>query len=134
VQWDASAGRTGPGAFVSDVFRSLLSQWDVRQRFGAVGKQSSIAVAERAILTLKQEWLRRVPVIRGLDHLADLLVDFELYCNHYRGHMALGGAVPETVHRGECWHKPALTAKCVSGIIECRLFPDTRTTAYRLAA
>jgi transposase InsO family protein len=112
----------------------LLRHWNVKQRFGAVGKQGSIAVTERAILTLKQEWLRRVPVIRGLDHLTDLLVDFELYYNQYRGHMALGGAVPETVHRGECWQRPALSAKRVSGIIECRLFPDTRTTAYRLAA
>ncbi len=32
------------GVFVSEVFRDLLSQWDVRQRFGAVGRHMSIAV------------------------------------------------------------------------------------------
>jgi transposase InsO family protein len=122
------------GVFISDVFGELLRQWNVKQRFGAVSKHGSIAVTERTILTLKQEWLRRVPVIRGLDHLTGVLTDFEVYYNRYRGHMTLGGAVPEAIHRGERWQKPALSAKRVPGSIECRFFPDTRTTAYRLAA
>lgn len=50
-------------------------------RRGAVGQQGSIAVAERIILTLKQEWLRRVPTIRGLDHLSQLCDDFAECCN-----------------------------------------------------
>ncbi len=82
------------GVFVSEVSRDLLSQWKVRQRLGAVGRHGSIAVTERAILTLKQEWLRRVPVIRGLDHLGQLLDDFSEYYNHWRGHSTIGGAVP----------------------------------------
>ena len=44
-----------------------------------MGQHGSIAVTERAILTLKQEWLRRVPVVRGLDHLGGLLDDFGVY-------------------------------------------------------
>ena len=122
------------GVFISDVFGELLSHWNVKQRFGAVGKQGSIAVTERAILTLKQEWLRRVPVIRGLDHLRQLFGDFAEYCNGWRGHMTLDGAMPEVVHRGERWQKPPLSAKRVVGTIECLLFRDTKTTAYRLAA
>ena len=120
--------------FISDVFAELLRRWNVKQRFGAVGQHGSIAVTERTILTLKQEWLRRAPVIRGMDHLSGLLDDFGVYYNRYRGHMTLGGAVPEIVHRGDHWQRPALSAKRVSGSIECRFFPDTRTTAYRLAA
>ena len=65
--------------FISGAFAELLTRWDIRQRFGAVGKHGSIAVTERAILTLKYEWLRRVPLIRGLDHLVALLGDFEVY-------------------------------------------------------
>jgi len=65
--------------FISDLFAELLRRWNVKQRFGAVGKHGSIAVTERAILTLKQEWLRRVPAIRGFDHLSVLLRDFGLY-------------------------------------------------------
>jgi transposase InsO family protein len=122
------------GVFVGDVFAELLRHWNVKQRFGAVGKHGSIAVTERAILTLKHEWLKRVPVIRGMDHLTSLLVDFELYYNEYRRHMTLRGAVPQAVHRGERWQRPDRSAKAVASTVERRFFPDTRTTAYRLAA
>ena len=122
------------GVFSSDAFRDLLIPWDVKQRFGAVGKHGSIAVTERVILTLKYEWLKRVPVIRGLEHLGQLLSDFVLYYNGYRGHAKLGGALPSLIHRGEQWTKPAKSAKALPPNIERRFFPDTRITAYRLAA
>jgi len=122
------------GVFTSEVFGDLLWRWDVKQRFGAVGKHGSIAVTERAILTLKQEWLRRVAVIRGLDHLGQLCGDFAEYYNRWRGHSTLGGAVPWVIHRGDRWQRPDPSAKTLSGAIERRLFPDTRVTAFRLAA
>ncbi|HUT75897.1 MAG TPA: hypothetical protein VM221_13810 [Armatimonadota bacterium] len=34
----------------------------------------------------------------------------------YRGHMTLGGAVPEIVHRGDHWQRPALCAERVFGL------------------
>jgi transposase InsO family protein len=55
--------------FASEALAELLSRREVTQRSGAVGKHSSIAVTQRAIRTLKDEWLRRVSVLRGLDHL-----------------------------------------------------------------
>jgi len=122
------------GVFISDAFRDVLIPWDVKQRFGAVGKHGSIAVTERAILTLKYEWLTRVPVIRGLDHLSQLLQDFGIYYNEYRGHTTLGGALPSVIHRGEQWNKPEKSAKTLPPNIERRFFPDTQITAYRLAA
>ena len=122
------------GVFVSEVFAALLEDWNIKQRFGAVGKHGCIAVTERAILTLKQEWLRRVVVIRGLDHLNQLLDDFSEYYNHWRGHSTIGGAVPAVIHRGEGWQRPDRAAKTLPGAIERRLFPDTRVTAFRLAA
>jgi transposase InsO family protein len=122
------------GVFVSEVFAVLLGDWNIKQRFGAVGKHGSIAVTERAILTLKQEWLRRVPVIRGLDHLSQLLDDFSEYYNHWRGHSTIGGAVPALIHRGELWQRPDRSAKALPGAIERRFFPDTRVTAFRMAA
>jgi transposase InsO family protein len=120
--------------FLSDAFQELLIPWEVKQRFGAVGKHGSIAVTERVILTLKHEWLKRVPVIRGLDHLGQLLIDFVIYYKEYRGHATLGGAVPEMIHRGEQWTKPEKSAKTLPSNIERRFFPDTQITAYRLAA
>jgi transposase InsO family protein len=120
--------------FLSDAFQELLIPWDVKQRFGAVGKHGSIAVTERVILTLKYEWLKRVPVIRGLDHLGQLLGDFVLWYNEYRGHATLGGALPSVIHRGGGWTKPEKSAKTLPPNIERRFFPDTQVTAYRLAA
>ena len=122
------------GVFISDAFQDLLIPWDVKQRFGAVGKHGSIAVTERVILTLKYEWLKRVPVIRGLDHLEQLLRDFAIYYNEYRGHTTLGGAVPAVIYLGEPWDKPAKSAKTLPTNLERRVFPDTQITAYRLAA
>ena len=122
------------GVFISDAFRDLLIRRDVKQRLGAVGQHGSIAVTERVILTLKYEWLKHVPVIRGLDHLGQLLGDFVFWYNEYRGHATLGGAVPSLIHRGEQWTKPEKSAKTLPAGIERRVFTDTRITAYRLAA
>jgi transposase InsO family protein len=122
------------GVFTGSALAELLRRWDVKQRFGAVGKHGSIAVTERVIQTLKHEWLRRVPIIRGTDHLTQLLDDFGEYYNHWRGHMTLGGAPPAIVHRGEEWAKPAYSAKQPPANIEQRTFADTRITAFRLAA
>jgi len=119
--------------FTSEVFRDLLWRWNVKQRLGAVGKHGSIAVTERVIRTLKHEWLRRVPVIRGLDHLDQLLREFAVYYNAWRPHTSLGGAVPERIHAGQHWQKPERTAKAVPDHIERRFFPETRVTAFRLA-
>ena len=122
------------GVFTSEVFRDLLWRWDVKQRFGAVGRHGSIAVTERVILTLKYEWLRRVPVIKGLDHLAQLLADFACYYNAWRPHSTLKGAVPDLIHAGQQWSAPARTAKTVPAHVERRFFPETRITGFRLAA
>jgi len=122
------------GVFISSVFAELLRQWNVKQRFGAVGRHGSIAVTERAILTLKQEWLRRVRVIRGLNHLSQVLDDFSEYYNHWRGHSTIGGAIPSVIHRGDRWQRPDRSQKTLSGNIDRRFFPDTRVTAFRLAA
>lgn len=86
------------------------------------------------ILTLRYEWLSRVLDVRGLDHLDRSRRDFVVYHNEYRGHTTLGGAVPEMIHRGEHWSKPEKSAKALPANLECRFFPDTRATAYRLAA
>ena len=105
----------------------------MRQRFGAVGKHGSIAVTERVIRTMKREWLRRVPLIKGLDHLEQRLHGFEVYYNEYRGHATLDRAIPSVIHRGEQWSKPEKSAKALPDILEGRFFPDTRVTAFRLA-
>ena len=122
------------GVFISDAFRDLLIPWGVKQRFGAVGKHGSIAVTERLIWTLKHEWLARVVLIRDLDHLGQLLADFEEYYNKRRGHQRLGGATPAMMYEGRNWQKPDHMAKQLAGPIRLRQFPEQRITVYELAA
>ena len=122
------------GIFTGEAFAELLVDWDVKHRFGAVGQHGSIAVTERVIRTLKYEWLKRVPVLKGLDHLQALLADFACYYNSWRPHSTLQGAVPELIHAGEQWSIPPKTAKTVPAHRERRFFPETRITGFRLAA
>ena len=122
------------GVCISEVFADLLHRRNVKPCFGAVGKHGAIAVTERVILMLKYGWLKRVPVIRDLDHMSQLLRDFEVYYNECRGHSRLGGAVPACIHRGEQWTKPLRSAKAVPAAIERCVFADARVTAYRLTA
>jgi len=49
----------------------------MKPRFGAVGKHGSISVTERVIKTLKYEWFKRIPIIKGFDHLTMLCEKYE---------------------------------------------------------
>ena len=120
--------------FTCAAFQALLSRWGIRQRFGRLGEPGSVAVTGRAILTLKEEWLSRVPILRGADHLEQLLSDFAIYYNEYRGHMTLEGAVPNAVHTGQHWQRPERSAKTLPVRMERRYFAEVRVTAFRLAA
>jgi transposase InsO family protein len=84
--------------FIGDVFAELLRQWTIKPRLGAVGKKGSIAVTERAMRTLKYEWLKRVPIVKGFDHLASLCMEFEHWYNAWRPRMTLEGLRPDEFH------------------------------------
>jgi putative transposase len=122
------------GIFTGEAFAKLLRDWDIKHRLGAVGRHGSIAVTERLIWTLKREWLARVPLIRGLDHLGELLADFETYYNQYRCHRRLGGATPSMIYEGGKWQKPDRSAKTLRCPIRLRHFREQRITTYGLAA
>jgi len=118
--------------FTGGAFAELLDQWNVKPRFGAVGKNGSIAVTERVIKTLKYEWLKRVPLIKGFDHLALLCTEFESWYNTWRPHMTLEGFRPDDLYYSRRPETPDREAKTVPGNIERHLFAETRLTAYRL--
>jgi transposase InsO family protein len=122
------------GVFVGELFAQLLRDWNVKQRVGAVGEHSSIAVTERLIWTLKHEWPARVVLIRGLDHLGELLTDFQLYYNQCRCHRRLHGATPSMLYEGRNWQKPDRSARRVVSPIRLRHFREQRITVYELAA
>jgi putative transposase len=118
--------------FVGDAFAELLRQWNIKPRFGAVGKHGSIAVTERVIKTLKYEWLRCVPLIKGFDHLTLLCTEFESWYNAWRPHMTLEGFRPDDLYYRRKPETPRREAKTVPSNIERHVFVETRLTAYRL--
>jgi putative transposase len=118
--------------FVGDAFAELLKQWNIKPRFGAVGKHGSFAVTERVVKTLKYEWLRGVPLLKGFDHLASLCTEFEGWYNTWRPHMALEGMRPDDLYYDRKPEMPNRKAKTVPGNIERHVFQETRLTAYRL--
>ena len=118
--------------FVGDAFAELLKQWNIKPRFGAVGKHGSIAVTERVIKTLKYERLRCVPLIKGFDHLTSLYTEFESWYNACRPHMTLEGFRPDDLYYGRKPETPKRQAKTIPGNIERHVFAETRLTAYRL--
>ena len=120
------------GVFRGDAFAELLRQWNIKPRFGAVGKHGSIAVTERVIKTLKYEWLRCVPIIKGFDHLTSLCTEFDTWYNRWRPHMTLEALRPDDLYYDHKPQKPRRDAKTVPANIERHVFPETRLTAYRL--
>jgi len=118
--------------FTGDVFAELLDSWNIKPRLGAVGKHGSISVTERVIKTLKYEWLKRVPIIKGFDHLTMLCEEFECWYNSWRPHMTLDGFRPDDVYYDKKPEKPKRNAKMVPSNIEHHRFQETRITGYRL--
>jgi len=85
--------------FVSRRMRRWCKRRGIRQRFGAVGKPGSIAVIERFIRTLKDECLRRLPMIPlQRNSLLRELRCFQIWFNGQRPHTALAGATPDEVY------------------------------------
>jgi hypothetical protein len=116
--------------FTSGAFAELLTRWNVKQRFGVVGKYGSIAVTERVIKTLKYEWLKRVALIKDFEHLQTLCESFVIWYNEFRPHTRLSGATPQTSFSKAEWEQPAKDAKIIPFPIERVRFRDTRTVAF----
>ena len=118
--------------FAGDVFAELLDSSNIKPRLGAVGKHGSISVTERVIKTLKYEWLRRVPIIKGFDHLTMLCEEFECWYNSWCPNITLDGIRPGDVYYDKKPEKPKRDSKKVPCNIEYRLFRETKVTGYRL--
>jgi transposase InsO family protein len=117
--------------FTGGAFAECLGARHIKPRTGAVGKHGSIAVTERAIKTLKVEWLQRVPLIRDFDHLQCLCDEFTLWYNEWRPHSTAGGT-PGQRYRGAPSTAPPRDAKHVPERIERRTFSEARVEGFRL--
>ena len=118
--------------FEIKALEDFLKPFRVKQRFGAVGQHGSIAVTERVNRTLKEEWLRRVPLIRGRGHLTAWCTSFLLWHNDWRPHLTLDGFRPADAYGREMPEVVPREAKVVPLNIERREFAETRTVGFRL--
>ena len=117
--------------FKGEAFTELIGKYGIKHRFGAIGKHGSIAVTERINKTLKHEWLNRIAIIKGFDHLTDLCNEFETWYNNWRPHMALDGIRPNDVYYDTKIIKPERDAKKVPINIKQRSFCQGRLIGYR---
>ena len=84
--------------FTSAGFKAWCKRKNIRPRYGAVHRYVSIAVIERFIKSLKEEWLRRLIIPLRLDAMrADLSV-YMSWFNEHRPHQALEGKTPMEVY------------------------------------
>jgi putative transposase len=73
----------------------------IRPRFGAVGKQGSIAVVERLIRTVKQECTRRLPIVPLLRWSFHCQLNLFIgWYNGLRPHTNLQRATPDEIYFG----------------------------------
>jgi putative transposase len=86
------------GQFWCDGFKRWCRRRGIRLRFGAIGKQRSIAVVERFIQTLKQ-LLAQLPFmpLRAEEMRRELML-LALWYNEHRPHTTLGGCTPNEVY------------------------------------
>lgn len=122
--------------FTASIFTDFLKQHATTHHLGAVGVKASVAITERVIETLKYEWLRRVPLICGRDHLNRLCSDFATWYGALRPHQGLGGNRPDDIFCGIRRAPIALMdrerSKSLPPFILRVDFPEPNTTAWHL--
>ena len=81
---------------------------------------------------MKQQWLRRVPLVRGAGHLTQLCDSFAEWYNEWRPHMTLGGFRPMDFYCRDVPGPVASDAKVVPLNIERRRFSEASLEGFRL--
>jgi transposase InsO family protein len=84
--------------FWNDGFKGWCRRKNIRPRFGAVGRHGSIAVVERFILTLKNNYTRLMLISPRKDVFCRELQLFACWYNEHRPHSTLGGTTPHEVY------------------------------------
>ena len=98
---------TDQGGQFGEQYRDWCHDRGVKPRYGAVGERGSIAKIERFMLTLKQEYFRRIIVPYAMADMREHLRRFLTWYGEHRPHQGLAGATPNEVYFGR---KPAHAA------------------------
>ena len=88
--------------FTSDKFRGWCSAKprNIKQRYGAVGENGSIAIVERLIRSIKNECTRRIVVPLSEEGIRKETTLYINWYNQHRPHQALRGRIPMDVYFG----------------------------------
>ena len=86
--------------FWCDSFKYWCHRRALRPRFGAVGKQGSIATVERFIRSMKNEYTRRIRIPLQIEAMRREVSLYATWYNEHRPNQALGGRTPREVHSG----------------------------------
>jgi len=84
--------------FNCDAFRRWCKRRRIKPRYGAVSRYGSIAVIERFIRSLKDEWTRRIFIPFDRQRTRGLLAAYARWYNHFRPHQYLAGRTPQEVY------------------------------------
>ena len=84
--------------FTSGGFTAWCKRMNIRPRYGAVHQYGSIAVIERFIKSLKDEWLRRLIIPLCLETMRHDLSAYTSWFNEHRPHQALDGCTPREIY------------------------------------
>jgi transposase InsO family protein len=85
--------------FTSSGFKVWCKRKNIRPRYGAVHQYGSIAVIERFMKSLKDEWLRRVIIPLRLEAMRSELSAYTAWFNEHRPHQALNGCTPREIYK-----------------------------------
>lgn len=84
--------------FTSTGFKKWCKRKNIRPRYGAAHRYGSIAVIERFIKSLKDEWLRRVIIPLRFEAMRNDLSAYVTWFNEHRPHQSLDGRTPRKVY------------------------------------
>ena len=80
--------------FWNEGFKQWCKRKTIKPRFGAIGKHGSIAVIERFIRSLKEEYLKRLLIPLRMDAMRQEIACYTHWYNEHRPHQSLNGATP----------------------------------------
>jgi transposase InsO family protein len=80
--------------FWNPAFKRWCKRKEITPRFGAVGQHGSIALIERFIRSMKDEYLRHILVPMSMARMRREMVCYTEWYNRYRPHQGLNGATP----------------------------------------
>ncbi|MDD4891385.1 MAG: DDE-type integrase/transposase/recombinase [Phycisphaerae bacterium] len=87
--------------FWNDGFKRWCKRKRIRPRFGAVGQHGSIAIVERFIRSMKDEFTRRILLPLRQAAMSNQAKQYAVWFNQHRPHTSLAGRTPDEVYHGK---------------------------------